>query len=91
MTEDEKNTVLATMAAHEEVIATLLSRVLSELPQDQLDALHERMQQGPVIRPDAPALDLDMADRVAGIGIEYDEVMQRIYTRALGLAGRSVQ
>lgn len=90
MDEHEKVALAATFAAHEEVLATLLSRVLAEIPEEQYQGLAERMRQGPVINPDAPKLDLDAADRMAGYGIEYDEAMQRIYARALQLAGRSV-
>jgi len=80
-----------TIVAHEEILATLLSRVLVELPQDQLNALHARMKRGPIINPDAPQnLDLDLADQVAGIGIEYDVAIKRIFAQALQLAGRSV-
>ncbi len=90
MNDDEKDTLVATLAAHEEVITILLSRVLRDLPQEELNALDARMKAGVALRPDAPKIDdLDMADRIAGQGQQYDEVMQRMYAQSLQLAGRS--
>jgi hypothetical protein len=89
MNEDEKATLAATLSAYEEILATLLSRVLAETPQDHLEQLQQRMAQGPMINPDAPpAPDIDTADRIAGWGMEYDEVVNRIYSRALAMSGR---
>lgn len=90
MNEAEKQTLAATLAAYEEVLTTLLSRVLAEAPQEQIDGLNERMRQGPILNPNAPIIhDLDAADRLAGLGQEYGEIVTRIYTQALAVSGRS--
>ena len=90
MNDDEKATWAATLAAHEEILTTLLSRVLAQTPQEHLQALQERMERGPILRPDAPhAPDLDTADKIAGFGMEYGETINRIYAQALALSGRS--
>ena len=89
MNDAEKATVAATLAAHEAILTTLLSRLLAQTPQEHLDALAREMEKGPQLKPEAPRdLDLDSADKLAGHGLEYHETMQRIYTEALALSGR---
>lgn len=89
MNEAEKTTLAVTLAVHEEILGGLLASALATAPQEQLDALQQRMQQGPMLNPGAPlAPDLDTADKIAGYGMEYDEVIKRIYTQALALSGR---
>jgi hypothetical protein len=89
MDEHEKITFAATVAAHEEILAALLSHVVAATPEPQLALLRQRLQQGPVLNPGAaPAPDIDTADRIAAFGIEYDQVIQRIFAEALAQAGR---
>ena len=90
MNEAEKTTVAVTLAVHEEILRGLLARALREAPQEEITALQARMDQGPLLNPDAPvAPDLDTADQIAGYGMEYHETINRIYRQALALSGRS--
>ena len=89
MNEDEKTTLAVMLAVHEEILTGLLARALKETPQDELDALQLRMKQGAILNPAAPKEpDIDVADKIAGFGMEYNEVINRIYAQALALSAR---
>ena len=89
MNDAEKTTIGVTLAVHEEILVSLLARALKDEPPDKIQAMRERMQQGPMLNPNAPqAANLDEADKIAGYGIEYHEVIDRIFQQALALSGR---
>ena len=89
MNEAEKTTVAVNLAVHEEILTSLLARAIADAPQEQVDAMKARMEQGPVLNPNAPLTpDLDTADKIAGYGIEYHEAINRIFAQAVALSGR---
>lgn len=90
MNEAEKATLAVTLAVHEEILTSLLAQSLGSAPQETINAMQARMRQGPVLNPDAPlAPNLDEADKIAGFGVEYHEVINRIFQQALAMSGRS--
>lgn len=89
MDQAEKTTIDVTLAVHEEILTSLLAQALANAPQEQVDAMKGRIEQGAVLNPIAPlAPDLDTADKIAGFGLEYHDVISHIFAQALAMSGR---
>ena len=85
MTPEEQNKIAATLAAHENVLAIILSYRLEKLSPDERRGLMEIMNSSPDhgLMPKGLNLDIDAADELAGLALEYRDAINRLYGLAL--------
>jgi len=84
MTDEEQTKIATTIAAHEQLIAFLLSAYLSQQTPAQRAELASTMAGPQTAGPGVHLTDdLDLADKIAGLVIEQKEAVARIVKQAL--------